>query len=135
MACLHCLYHCAAAAPQLDLAPAQSQHPTSGLVCKQGHGRLYWEGELQPTLAQISWQFSQAYGVCFQKFGTFRAEIYQLKEADLDFCSARSVSVSQCNLHLFSSACVQEGSGRVTVLDLHLCIAEASLTSAGRRHV
>ncbi len=67
----------------------------------------------------------------FPKF----AEIYQLREADLDFCSARSVSVSQCNLHLFSSACVQEGSGRVTVLDLHLCIAEASLTSAGRRHV
>jgi len=63
MACLNCLYHSAAAAPQLDLAPAQSQHPITRLVCKQGHGRLYWEGQLQANLLQMSRQFSKALGV------------------------------------------------------------------------
>lgn len=135
MACLHCLYHCAAAAPQLDFAPAHSQHPISRLVCKQGHARLYREGQLQPQLPHMSRQFKKALDFCLQRLETFQAETYQLREANLNLCSARSMSVSQYNLHLFPSARVQECSGGITVLDLHLCVAEESLASPGSGHV
>ena len=47
MICLYCLHDSVASRANLDLGPAQPQHPLSKLTCQQSQMRLYGQAQLQ----------------------------------------------------------------------------------------
>ncbi|KAA6426438.1 MAG: hypothetical protein FRX49_03549 [Trebouxia sp. A1-2] len=119
-----------------DMEPEVAQQPKRyrwHILFKLCGQLLTWKASLDRDQEYGAMDIDWVAGV--QRLETFQAETYQLREANLNLCSARSMSVSQYNLHLFPSARVQECSGGITVLDLHLCVAEESLASPGSGHV